>query len=107
MAWARESRTGGVFQPENRDWLRADFAKASSSRTLDFAEAHLVVRRAQRTMRECRSLSKSARSQSRFSDSIRPAQFSAKNIFKLNSILLNCFPLSLLFLAKQSLTLSS
>jgi hypothetical protein len=44
------------LQPENRDWLRADFAKASSSRTLDFAEAHLVVCRAQRTMRECRSL---------------------------------------------------
>jgi hypothetical protein len=33
-----------LFQPENRDWLWADFAKASSSRTLDFAEAHLVVR---------------------------------------------------------------
>jgi hypothetical protein len=42
------------LKPECRDWLWADFAKASSSRTLDFAEAHLVVRRAQRTMRGCR-----------------------------------------------------
>jgi hypothetical protein len=41
------------IQPGFRDWLRADFAKASSRRTLDFAEAHLVVRRAQRTMRGC------------------------------------------------------
>jgi 23S rRNA-/tRNA-specific pseudouridylate synthase len=45
-----------IFKPENRDWLRADFAKASSSRTLDFAEANLVVCRAQRTMRECRRI---------------------------------------------------
>jgi hypothetical protein len=47
---------GAVVEPENCDWLRADFAKVSSRRTLDFAEANLMARRAQRTMRRYRRI---------------------------------------------------